>query len=361
MSKTGTSTKKPVKRAGRTGAARTRGRKAAPKKTTGARKAGARRPAVRRPAARKSNARKPAARKTAPSRRAAGKRATAKRTTGKRATGKRTTAKRTTAKRAIGKRTTGKRATGNPPASPTPSTRARGAAKSGASRKAAVPKRAIRKPAAPRTRVRKRVGGRPGARRPAPRRAPAAKKAALGKKAARGPAAAAARKKVEALLQAPHLRKVGGRDRRKSPAVKPPFEAYRGSKPYIFASYAHEDMREVFGLIRKLNSARYRLWYDEGIEPGNEWPEVVGKAVLCCSQFMVFMSPAAIESRNVRNEINLASADGKSILVIYLKATDLSEGMRLQIGAVQNLNRYDMTEPEFLDKLRKVLATELRS
>ena len=128
-----------------------------------------------------------------------------------------------------------------------------------------------------------------------------------------------------------------------------------------FVSYSHENMREVFNTIRKLNSNRYRIWYDEGIEPGNEWPEEVGRAILNCSQFMVFMSPTAVNSRNVRNEINLATSDAKSILVIYLQETELSEGLRLQIGTVQNLNRYEMTEPEFLDKLKKVLSTELRS
>jgi hypothetical protein len=157
-------------------------------------------------------------------------------------------------------------------------------------------------------------------------------------------------------------RKTGSaKDGRKPPAIRPPFEAYRGAKPYVFISYSHENMREVFNIIRKLNSNRYRIWYDEGIEPGNEWPEEVGRAILNCSQFMVFMSPTAGDSRNVRNEINLATSDAKSILVIYLRETELSEGLRLQIGTVQNLDRYAMTEPEFLDKLKKVLSTELRS
>jgi hypothetical protein len=64
----------------------------------------------------------------------------------------------------------------------------------------------------------------------------------------------------------------------KAPAVRPPFPAYRGTMPYIFISYSHADMKEVFRIIKQLNSSRYRIWFDEGIEPGNEWPEVVGRA-----------------------------------------------------------------------------------
>ncbi len=153
---------------------------------------------------------------------------------------------------------------------------------------------------------------------------------------------------------------------RRKPAVprglllKPPFEAYRGTKPYIFASYSHRDMREVFGVIKKLADGRYRIWYDEGVEPGNEWPEEVGRALLGSNLFVVFMSAAAIDSRNVRNEINLASSENKNILVVFLQPADLSEGMKLQIGTVQYMNKYEMTEREFYEKLKKTLNPNLR-
>jgi hypothetical protein len=120
-------------------------------------------------------------------------------------------------------------------------------------------------------------------------------------------------------------------------------------------------MATVFKVLKKLHRDRYRIWYDEGIEPGNEWPEVVGNAVIKCSQFFVFMSPAAANSRNVRNEVNLAFNDDKEIIVVYLKKSNLSSGMRLQIGTVQFINYYDLTEREFYQKLKKVLSSSLRN
>lgn len=140
-----------------------------------------------------------------------------------------------------------------------------------------------------------------------------------------------------------------------------PFESYKGSRPYIFVSYAHKNMSEVFAVIKNLNESRYRIWYDEGIEPGNEWPEVVGKALLNSAQFLVFMSRAAAASRNVRNEINLAFSEGKSIIVVYLEKTKLTEGMKLQIGTVQFINRFELKKKEFADKLKTVLANELHN
>ncbi len=143
--------------------------------------------------------------------------------------------------------------------------------------------------------------------------------------------------------------------------IKPPFAAYNGIRPYCFTSYAHKNMKEVFQVIKKLNNNRYRIWYDEGIEPGNEWPEVVGTAIIKCDQFLVFMSPHAAESRNVRNEINLAFSEHKNILVVFLQKTNLSEGMRLQIGTVQFINKFELSDKEFYDKITRVLDNKLKN
>jgi hypothetical protein len=207
---------------------------------------------------------------------------------------------------------------------------------------------------------------------------PAAKKKPVAKKAAKRPAIRSARKpgilkKVSKALGKSKKKKtatslsslqkvlVAHGVEKKAPAVRPPFPAYRGTMPYIFVSYSHADMKEAFRIIKQLNASRYRIWYDEGIEPGNEWPEVVGRAVLGCSQFIVFMSPTAVESRNVRNEINLATSADKNIIVIYLKNTALSEGLLLQIGTVQYYNKFEMVDKQFVDKLKRVLSNDLHN
>jgi len=191
-------------------------------------------------------------------------------------------------------------------------------------------------------------------RKSAPGKSPTGKKPAVSRKTVPKAAAKKVSKKPRSKPSAPKKRK-------RETAARPPFEAYRGIRSYMFTSYAHKDMTEVFGVLKKLNQKRYRIWYDEGIEPGNEWPEVVGNAVLNCTQFIVFMSPAAAVSRNVRNEINLAFSENKDILVVFLKKTNLSSGMKLQIGTVQFINKFDMTEREFAEKLVKVINSSIRN
>lgn len=140
-----------------------------------------------------------------------------------------------------------------------------------------------------------------------------------------------------------------------SATVKPPFKAYKGNSKYIFISYAHKNMRKVFEIAHNLYKNGYNVWYDEGIEPGTEWPEIIGKAIINCSQFMVFISGDAVRSRNVRNEINFAFNHHKKILVIYLENTPLSHGLELQIGTVQSIKKNSTNDKDFYATLKKSL------
>ncbi|MBQ2478969.1 MAG: toll/interleukin-1 receptor domain-containing protein, partial [Erysipelotrichales bacterium] len=66
---------------------------------------------------------------------------------------------------------------------------------------------------------------------------------------------------------------------------------YEGSDNYIFISYAHKDSERVFPLLRKLTENGYRIWYDEGIDPGTEWPESIARHLESSSVCLSFISP----------------------------------------------------------------------
>jgi len=131
----------------------------------------------------------------------------------------------------------------------------------------------------------------------------------------------------------------------------PPFEAYTGDKPYVFVSYAHADGQLVFREIKKLHEAGYRIWYDEGIEPGNDWPEHIAKAVVDCSLFLMFTSPRSAASENCRNEVNLALNRKKKFLAIYLEDTELPLGLELRMGDLQAILKFKMPETTYRKKV----------
>jgi formylglycine-generating enzyme required for sulfatase activity len=143
-------------------------------------------------------------------------------------------------------------------------------------------------------------------------------------------------------------------------ALEPPFPAYSGTEPFIFVSYAHKDDAAVFPELQRLRDAGYRIWFDEGIDPGTEWPVEVARALRRADQFLVFLSPAAAASRNVGNEIHYALKLGKRFLAVYLSETELPEGLDLSISAIQALLKYRMSAQNYWRKLEQSLPATLR-
>ena len=139
-----------------------------------------------------------------------------------------------------------------------------------------------------------------------------------------------------------------------------PFDAYDGTEPFIFVSYAHKDGRRVYPELKRLHEMGYRIWYDEGIDPGNEWPEEIAKALGRAALFLVFISENAIGSKNVKNEINFALNRDKPFLAIHLQEVILPDGLELRMGDIQAIMMWRIDETNYLRKIRKSLPVSLK-
>ena len=128
--------------------------------------------------------------------------------------------------------------------------------------------------------------------------------------------------------------------------------AYEGKEPYIFVSYAHKDSSVVFRLVEQLNERGYRIWYDEGIEPGSEWPEYIANHLLGAEMVLSVLTPSAVNSVNCRREINFALSKNKPVLTIYMEDIELPVGLELQLSSQQSVLYYTYdSEERFLDKI----------
>lgn len=134
-----------------------------------------------------------------------------------------------------------------------------------------------------------------------------------------------------------------------------PFPAfdYRKDEPYIFVAYSHMDSAKIFPEIKRFNDMGYNIWYDQGISPGNEWLEEIEYALLKSSLFVVFISKNAVESRDVRNEIQFAIGENKPVIPIYLEETELKYGLRFTLSSTQSIFKYEMPEKEYLYECTK--------
>ena len=90
-----------------------------------------------------------------------------------------------------------------------------------------------------------------------------------------------------------------------------PFPAYSGDDPFVFVSYAHADADKVYPELELLRELGFNIWYDEGVSPGQSWPDELADAIGRCHLFVTFLTRSSVGSTNVTNEIDFALAKNK--------------------------------------------------
>ena len=127
---------------------------------------------------------------------------------------------------------------------------------------------------------------------------------------------------------------------------------YQGQDPYLFLSYSHNDMNAAVEIVSALQNSGYRVWYDEGIDPGTEWDEIVASHVESCSYFVALISQNYLASDNCKDELNFARDLNKSRLLVYLERVELPAGMQMRLSRLQAIYQYRYSEPnDFYKKL----------
>ena len=127
---------------------------------------------------------------------------------------------------------------------------------------------------------------------------------------------------------------------------------YRGDKPFIFLSYAHKDTDRVMPVLRAMQQDGFRIWFDEGIDPGTEWDQNIAEHIKKCGFFMAFLSANYLESDNCKDELNYARDLQKQRVLIYMENVSLPSGMAMRLNRLQAIHQYSYsTQEAFLMKL----------
>lgn len=127
---------------------------------------------------------------------------------------------------------------------------------------------------------------------------------------------------------------------------------YSGDEGFIFISYSHKDSELIFPIIERMAQKGYRIWYDEGIDPGSEWSEFIANNLSNCSAFIAFISDNSLNSHNCRREITYAIHKQKPFVSIFLEDAKMTPGMEMQLTANQAIHKYSFDDEEkFYKKL----------
>lgn len=96
------------------------------------------------------------------------------------------------------------------------------------------------------------------------------------------------------------------------------FEAYTGKEPYLFVSYSHRDTAKVYPILDALYDRKYRLWYDESCETGNDFRDELRERIKGSEAVLLFVSESSMSSPFCGMEIIVARENGKRLYPIYL-------------------------------------------
>ena len=84
---------------------------------------------------------------------------------------------------------------------------------------------------------------------------------------------------------------------------------YYGSDPFVFVSYSHDQVVKVEGVLRLLQRAGIRYWYDQqgvGITAGKDWKSWITNRLEHCAMFLCFLANGVEQRREVLDEITMA-------------------------------------------------------
>ena len=127
---------------------------------------------------------------------------------------------------------------------------------------------------------------------------------------------------------------------------------YEGSEDYLFISYSHKDAKIAIPIMEQLMKEGYRIWYDEGIDPGSEWPENIASHLGGASACVGLISNNYLASDNCRREMNFALKRQIPYLSVMLEKVEMSAGVEMQLSANQAIFKYMLPSNDlFLQKI----------
>jgi len=144
-------------------------------------------------------------------------------------------------------------------------------------------------------------------------------------------------------------------------AYEPSMIPYEGINPYIFTAYSSMNEQLVYPIISALQKRHYRIWWDKGIPPGVAWAGNINRHLKGSTALLLFLSPEAVESEWVQDEVTIARKYKIPIYGIYLVPTTLDDSMEYYLLRIQQINYFEFqSRTAFIDEIEKHLPIKTK-
>src|SRR3712207_80400 len=101
------------------------------------------------------------------------------------------------------------------------------------------------------------------------------------------------------------------------------------ARPYVFLSYASADRERALAIADRLEQDGVRVWVDRSsIAGGSSWGREIVEGIKGCSALLILCTKAALASRNVRQEIQLAWRYERAYVPLLLEPVTFPEDVQ---------------------------------
>lgn len=123
---------------------------------------------------------------------------------------------------------------------------------------------------------------------------------------------------------------------------------YFGKEPYLFISYASDDIKEVRPYLQRLQLEGYRVWYDVAAgEKNNNWKKTISDKISSCKAVVLFLSKTSANPRRyVHRELEMAVHDRRPVIKISLDGTMEVDDPELQTD-LHDYHLYDIRSEKY--------------
>lgn len=122
----------------------------------------------------------------------------------------------------------------------------------------------------------------------------------------------------------------------------------------IFISYSRRDSELVTRLYEDIQAQGLAVWMDRNaIEAGTLWRSSIVAGIEECRVFLLVVSAASQQSRNVAKELALAESNSKPILPVLIDKTPIQADFGYCLAGIQFV---DMFRKGYADCLAEILA-----
>jgi hypothetical protein len=129
-----------------------------------------------------------------------------------------------------------------------------------------------------------------------------------------------------------------------------------GSRPAVFISYRRKDLTFVTQLHQELTTRGIPAWFDqENIEVADHWRTSIAEGIRDCKVFVLVLSPDAVESVNIRKEVDLAEKYNKAIVPLMWRNTEIPAAFDYALAGIQYIDFKETASQENFTELTEIL------